>query len=524
MKLNPSLRKVNLVLVILLIVAMPNQIGLLVRVAEVNLPVSIADVLVALAFIGVALQAVSRRLRGLRLPPPQAFALVAAALIALLRTDGKVAAAKEVLQLVEYLLVAYAVFVNVAETSNLKPYLAAFAAGTAIVILWGTWQYVAAESALDVRAGFVRANRNLLGAFLALAVPVLYGIAVHARSWCTRAPLLVLCALGLMVNLAGGPLLATLVVLGVLSAIRGPRLAAAYALFVLLAFILGPAFLPRPYHSDTLVSSVGLRVGDNFLFSDRQLAERAQELLEPTKPIAMDKKGTTAIPVPSPLDARRLVGYLNDRRPLGKDEKALQLNIERAIAADEELQDAEDPLAEPQIARRYLRWNAALTCVRALYAKNPGHRPNKSAGILFGCGLQPYHEHIKAYLGERVMARTDEPEVFNTGAPEPFTHNLWLKTLVQTGLVGFLVLAWLVLGFAGRAVRLYRAAHSELVLGVALGAFGGILGFALGGLFTEGLVRGLAIPFVFVLAVIPLAERIVHGEATSPLEPPPYPD
>ena len=75
-----------------------------------RLPLTIADVVVALAFVGVVLQLLSRRLRGVRLPPVQAFALVAVAVVALFRTDEKAEAAREVLQLVEYFLVAFAVF------------------------------------------------------------------------------------------------------------------------------------------------------------------------------------------------------------------------------------------------------------------------------------------------------------------------------------------------------------------------------------------------------------------------------
>ena len=90
--------------------------------------------------------------------------------------------------------------------------------------------------------------------------------------------------------------------------------------------------------------------------------------------------------------------------------------------------------------------------------------------------------------------------------------------MVQTGLVGLAALVWLLSGFLGRAVRLYRAAQGELALGVALGTVGAILGFALGGMFTQGIVRGLAIPFVFVLATVSIAERIVHGDRKSAID------
>ncbi len=514
MKLRLRPRAAALGLVILLILVMANQVGFVLSVGATRFPLTVADVVLVLAFIGVALLLASRRLRGLRLPPVPAFLLVAVAIVAFMRTEGqfRTDAAKEVLQLIEYFLVAYFVFVNVAETSDLKPLLLAFAAATAIVILWGAIQYLTCDAVLDVRAGFLSANHNLLGAFLALALPFFYGIALHARWWRTRLVLLLLVVLGLCVNLSGGTLLVTLVVLGVLSAIRGQRALIPYAICLGLALLFGSSVLPRAHHSDTLVSSAALYVDDNFLLSDPQLAERAQELLEPTQPIRADKTTQEmVVPAPRPLDAARLLRLLGERRNLTRDEAALRLKAQRAKAALSQMEQDTYPLARPQISRRYQRWNAAIVAARTLWQGDPKRRPSQRADLLFGCGLGPYHEYINAYMGDRLPYRTDEPEVFNIAAAEPFTHNLWLKTFVQTGLVGLLALAWLMGSFLGRAARLYREAHGELALGVALGALGGILGFAFGGIFTEGIVRGLAIPFVFVLATIPIAERIVRG-------------
>ena len=523
---------------------MANQIGFVLPLGPVKLPVTVADILLGLAFLGVAVNLVRRKLRGIKLPPVQAFVLVAVACVALARTQDKTDGAKEVLQLVEYFLVAFAVFANVAATGDLRPFVVAFAAATGIAVLWGGYHYLTCASPFDVSAGYE--NRNLLCAFFAIALPLLYGIALHARFWRHRLVLLAIVAAGLVISLSGGPLLATLVILALLSAIRGGRALAAYMVVLGLALAAAPRLLPRLnpklHHVPALIASVSPFVSDNYLLSDADMSKEAKERLTPTRKRAPAKGEKPVVPAPAPLKTLRLLELLKDRRPLTDDEYKGVYDPAYGAAMDlDKFLDEEDPeaalldrldaMAGSSVATRYQRWHAAVIAARMLWAspasesekggarktQRKADSQRRTGGPLFGYGLGPYHKHFMAHMPEAQGERTDEREYFNVGAPEPFTHNVWLKALIQTGLVGLLALAWLVLAFAGRAVRVYREAHSELALGVALGCFGAVLGFALGGVFTEMVVRGLAIPFAFVLAAIAITERVVRGEASTAL-------
>ncbi|MFP4057211.1 MAG: O-antigen ligase family protein [Candidatus Brocadiia bacterium] len=541
MKLRLSLRTVNLALVVLLILVMPSTLGFALPLGKTRLPVSIADVVAGLAFVGVVLDLASRRFRGLRLPPLQAFLVVLVTFVVLVRTshnihaatreslrqseaqedaqaaqearttalaeakEARVDAVKELLQHIEYFLVVFAVFVNAAETSDLKVYLAAFAVATAGVVGWAAVDYLGFHrSPFRVSAGYE--NRNLLGTFLALALPLLYGLALYARRWRVRAALLVVVAGGLVVNLAGGALFATLLVLLLLSALRGQRALVPYLVVAGAALLLAPRLLPRPHHTDVLFASVAPYVDDNYLLGgprDEQLVARARELLDP------QDEGEK----PRPLDARRLLRLLSERRELTDEEMKLYGKAEARISPAEERNYL---LRGPQVAVRYQRWHAAIGCARDQWT-----RPSTT---LLGRGfvapdLRRYHELLKDFWPrQRLQYDTDEPEVYNVAAPEPFTYNLWLKTLVQSGLVGLAALVWLVATFLFRASRLYRKGHSELALGLSSGAVGSLVGFALAGVFTETLVRGVAIPFVFVLALIAIAERMVWGRDPRTLD------
>jgi len=516
LKLALDLRTINLGLLLLLILVMANQLGFdLPLGGKRGLPITVADGVLALAAVGAALQLLGRKLRGLRLPPVQAYVLVAAGCVALARSESQPEAMKEVLQLVEYFLIAFAVFLNVAERGDVRLVLAIFAAATAIVVLWAAWHYLRCDSALDVRAGFK--NRNALGAFLAIALPVLYGLALHVRCWGLRLGLLALVALGLLVNLSGGAVLATLLILGLLSALRGQRALALYVAALALICLGAPRLLPRPYHTHILFSSVTPYVSDNFLLSDKALVARAEHLRQAALKAKADSPQSP--PTRDIFDARHLMKFLADRRGgerrLTGEERALLLDLEReAQQAAEAFPHvaAASAFASPAVAVRYQHWDAAITCARRLW--------DDLATTLFGLGYRDYHTAVEPFRPSegRLGYYTDIVEVYNVATSEPFTHDVWLKALVQTGLVGLLALGWFVAALFGRALRLYGQAHSELALGLALGAAGGILGFALCGIFTETLARGIAIPFVFVCSLVLLGERIVHGEDRSGIE------
>ena len=559
MKLPLTLRNVNLGLVVLLILVMGTQLGIDVRLGATAFPITIADVVLALAFVGMVLSLVHRGLRNVKLPPIQAFVLVAVALLVLARSQAKLAAAKEVLQLIEYFLIAFTVFLNVGGTSDLKLFLWAFAIATAVVVAWAGVQYAVVGSPLDVRAGF--ANRNVLGAFLVLALPMLYGVALHARYWSERIVLLAIVAGGLLVTLSGGAFLAIVLVLLLLSALHGRRALVPFLAVAALVALAVPHLPLRQYHTDALFSAISPYVSDNFLLSDRQMLARAEELHTKASKTMAENRATGATVAPQALyEARQAFAFLEKRqllaeaeRPLAEsvaakleavkeayppralfdakglldllalrqggarglvgEEEALGRQIEADIARTADcFPEAErtSALGHGHVAVRYQRWAAAIACARALGESLPD--------ALLGRGFVDYHAAIDPFRPEQKLQYfSNEPEVYNVATSEPFTHNVWLKAVVQTGILGLVALAWLVAALVGRAGRLHGAAHSELALGVAFGALGSVLGFALVGLFTENLGRGLAIPFVFVCSVVIIAEQIVHGEGKSAL-------
>jgi len=506
-KLKLDLPTINRVLLVLLALTMATTIGFEVSAGGMRLPVTAADMLVALTAVGAALQLLKQRMRGLRLPPAQVIALVVVAVVALVRSADRGGAAKEVLQIVEYFLVAYLVFVNVTRAGDLRALFLAFAVATTAIVAWALVQYLSAGvSPFRVRGSFD--NRNQLGAFLAIALPFLYGCALHFRCLGFRILLLVVVAAGLVVTLSGGALLVILIVLGILSALRGQRAIVPYLVALCLVALVGSRMLPRARHTDALFASIAPYVRDNQLLTNEALSAVARERFAPTHEVIIDHDGEAGMLPSRPYLAKRLLDLRRERQG-GKMPAEDGDFFGRVYGAWDANDNKDDKLEKAVVAVRYRRWAAALSTAKDMTG---------SVGLaLFGHGFTPYHDILGMLPGTALQYRTDEPDLYNIGASEPFTHNVWFTALLQMGLLGLLAVFWLVAGFLGRAIKVYGAAHSEFAQGIALGAIGAILSFGVVGLFTENLGRGLAIPFVFILATVALIERIVYGDPTRRL-------
>lgn len=165
-----------------------------------------------------------RRFR--RLPPwPHLCFLACVAASALVAPD-KGAALKDLVQYVEYFLVGamlFEAYLRDGGRAAVRASLTALGGATAVALGLALAHYVAgAEDALTVRGTF--GNRNVLGGFLALALPLCGAGVFGARSWLLKAALAALLLVGLTVNLAGASYAAVAVVLAGMAALRGPKL------------------------------------------------------------------------------------------------------------------------------------------------------------------------------------------------------------------------------------------------------------------------------------------------------------
>lgn len=232
-----------------LVVLAPTQYG--VEVAKKTF-ISVADPLVwgvfSLWLLSVA--AGGAGWRALRYPPAAVVGFVLIAGLSLIHAIHPLKGVKDIVQWVEYFVVAFMLFANVPAGDRMRGLVDVFLLVAAGVVLVGCVQYWQPGVAdFKVRSTF--GNRNVFGGYLALVVPLMAGVALYETCWWRRAGLLAVTALALSVTLSGGAFLAMSLTLALLCLMRGK---AAFAAFAVVLGVLLLVVLPRlPRHNDAVL-------------------------------------------------------------------------------------------------------------------------------------------------------------------------------------------------------------------------------------------------------------------------------
>lgn len=222
-----------------------------------------ADLLLALtAACWLAAVAVRRDWSRLRLPPwPHVLFVVLTAASVTVAHD-RLAAIREVVQTGLYFVVGSCL---VADLLRRRPtadraLAAALLVPAGLVLGLACVQYAGPNTdPLSVRGTF--GNRNVLGGYLVLLLPLAFGLLLTAHSWLLRAGLGLLLLAGLTVNLAGASFYAVAAVLALLAAVHGWR---TFAVVGLVLVLWQATVLPRlPRENDlTLFRSTALYTAD----------------------------------------------------------------------------------------------------------------------------------------------------------------------------------------------------------------------------------------------------------------------
>ncbi len=181
---------------------------------------ALADILIwlagALLLVRVVVEGDWKQLRRLTLPGILLAALaVASAFVA----GNRLTAVAKSVQYVEYFILLYLVFTTLMNSlDRVQTAVTIWTLVAAAVGIWGLVDYLMDYDPVKVSGPF--ADRNVYSGYLALVLPLAFGMTVWPNGWRAVAYGTVLVGLGLATMLAGGPLLGALVGIAVILVIR----------------------------------------------------------------------------------------------------------------------------------------------------------------------------------------------------------------------------------------------------------------------------------------------------------------
>jgi len=377
-------------------------------------------------------------------------------------TIGKASALKEVLQFLEYFVAAYLLFVLTLRAAQdpqkmVRRVALALCGVGALVVVWAWFLYLRKGDVTAMHVGLPGrfSNRNVLGGFLTLMLPVMWGVALWERSVPLRIGLVLVVVAGLGVTLAGGAFVAISVALLVLAYLRHRWLfvgtAAALALIALVA-------LPRLPRSnlDILVDSVALYRSDD--------------------PYGTLKK-----------DVREIKSTVDKKRR----------SLFMKIMNKEDIDLASDLLDESDYSwkwqQRYKDWQIGLAMMRL--------------SPLFGVGVGAYEHNFNTFYSLYRVPKYSEDLM------EPDALSFYVVRGAELGAPFLLLFLWLLLDFGSAGVRLHRHGPSPFHKGFGIGVAAALIAFAINSVFTDMLVRGVGVTFIILLALSTAASRITAETA-----------
>lgn len=199
---------------------------------------------------------------------PVLFVLLAA--LSLIRAPNLLRSGFKLLQHAEYFIAAYLLFITaLADRKVFRLLLAVFLGVSALAVLAGVVHYATpAMAPFQVRSFF--GNSSVFGGFLALALPLIFGLALMVDNVRWRIGLLAVVLAGVAVTLSGGTFLALALAFAGLAMARGWKGFVATAAVLLAVVFLVLPHLPR-HNPDALRESIA------FFDDDGQFARRYAE-------------------------------------------------------------------------------------------------------------------------------------------------------------------------------------------------------------------------------------------------------
>ncbi len=204
-----------------------------------------ADLLAALLagiwFISVL---VRRRMGQIIMPPLATWALLGVAILSAAGATSLKSSVVEIAQLVLYFVVVFAMFADLVHSQHrMMLTVKALMLSTTVVVIVALYQYFTTDEPSLVRGTF--GNRNVYSGFLAMVLPLFYGMSVWIDDRNQRVWMVGLIVVGAVTMLAGPQFWCLIIVLAAMSALRGSRTLGIFMLSAAVFFAVTIPLLPK---------------------------------------------------------------------------------------------------------------------------------------------------------------------------------------------------------------------------------------------------------------------------------------
>jgi len=261
-------------------------LGLGEKIVQKAPRMTVADILIWAAFgVLVLRMIITRDLRVLKALPVPAVVLVSLAVLSMLFAGNKLTAVADVVQYAEYFIAFTLVLASVLHAkSRMEKLTWVWLAVGLLLALGGLAHYLAnARPAVDVASTFL--NRNVLSGYLAMLLPLAWGLVLRYNHIAARLAWALFVLGGLVVMLAGGSWIAAALGILIVSVIHSRKLFPV-VLAALLVLLIGVyPMLPRNNTAELLKSvqvfdeelKAGVRIEDPALVESARLSPRYVE-------------------------------------------------------------------------------------------------------------------------------------------------------------------------------------------------------------------------------------------------------
>lgn len=408
---------------------------------------SIADLLIGILFMLWLVKALIVRRQQVKIPPRPVLLFVTVALLSFVNVISMLQWLKEGIQMIEYFIMLYLLFENNLKSIRIATVRNLLLALTTLMLLLSLIQH----SVLDADVYLVRGlfeNRNVLGAFLCMTIPIIYADALFARKLISKLWMLFLLLLSYVVITSPSALMTLLITLGIVSAAIGRQILVRYAVVALLLIVVYPFVMPvKNVLSVKEFASVyeqGSISSNYYRVLDMITQVKSNVLLHQTfagNHLEVSTNSLFASEIPANAH--------------GNSYKSMDATV--------------------HVKNRYLEMQAALN----LLADN----------TLLGVGLGNFQNRINSYYKELPKVNTAEPG----------QHSGYLLIGSTMGIIGLSAFLWMLFTSYKSSYRKWRTAGSHEDRIFFVGVVGSIAGCLIEGIFSFFLTASLLTPFVLLL-------------------------